>query len=797
MGIRARTIIAVAVVATLLGLVVMIVIGRAVYKLLRDQETVEVSRTLARAEEAIRLQADAMTVHGEDWARWDESYDFIETRDPAWIDANLHPDTLETLHLDFMAFFDRSGDVVASETRDYLATGQDRLPVGVTSLVVEHPELLRAEADAGARSGILNLQGGPAFVSTHPVVKTDGSGPARGTLVMGTFIEPDEVRQLARVVGHRVYLYHRPKATDAALVATAWKSLGSWQEHLVVPSGKDTISGFSLADGIDGEPALMLAVTEPRTGLMLARRSLWYFISAALFGIAFSIVVLAILLDRVVLHRLKLLSAGVNHVAETGDFNARVAEVGHDEVTLLAKDVNSMLVALQASETELAFLAGHDPLTHLYNRRRFEEELEREISEHSRLGHSFAMLWLDIDHFKEVNDTLGHGAGDRLLTWFGEKLSHETRAYGTIARLGGDEFAVLAPHADEDEAMGMARRLVDSMEGQTIAIEGHEVQLSASIGVVLFPVHGRTPSELLATADLAMYHAKESGRGRVALFTDEWQQELSSHLEWAERITAALNDGRFVLYAQPILNAISGENGRFELLLRMIDVDGSVVMPNDFIPVAEKIGLIRDIDRWVALHAIDLLSDERAAGRDTTFSINVSGRGFTDPDLPTIIKEALANRGVDPSRLVIEITETAAVTDISAAQEFIRTLRDVGCKFSIDDFGSGSASFAYLKHLDVDYLKLDGSLVKGLRTAADDAHFVRAIVEMCKALGIETIAEFVEDEQLFDAVRKARVDFAQGYYIGRPAPLEISVTQAATRGGRVRPAEGSVSIAPT
>jgi diguanylate cyclase (GGDEF)-like protein len=433
----------------------------------------------------------------------------------------------------------------------------------------------------------------------------------------------------------------------------------------------------------------------------------------------------------------------------------------------------SMQLELDRSRSELAYLAGHDPLTGLKNRRHFEGELRRELSEERRMGGSGALLWFDLDHFKDINDCLGHAAGDKLLVAFADLLRASSRSYCTLARLGGDEFGMLLPHANEAEAEGAAARLVDLLSANTFAVDGHEVRISASIGVVRYPEHGWDGDQLMARADLAMYEAKATGGNRVVAYQHDetWRSRMTDHIDLAERIVAALREDRFVLYAQPLRCLADGLVGGYELLLRMVGEDGEIIMPSEIIPTAERLGVIRDIDRWVARRSIALLAEARDNGVDTTFSINLSGCAFSDPDLLDIISGELARTCVDPWRLVIEITETTAIADIERARRFVAALRDLGCKFSLDDFGSGASSFYYLKHLAVDYLKLDGSLVKGLDALSPDAHFVRAIVEMCKGLSISTVAEYVESEDLLAAVGAHGVDYAQGYEVGLPQPI--------------------------
>jgi len=420
-------------------------------------------------------------------------------------------------------------------------------------------------------------------------------------------------------------------------------------------------------------------------------------------------------------------------------------------------------------EEQLIHLANHDSLTGLFNRRRFDEEVERQLERSKRYGVEGALLFLDLDQFKDVNDSRGHRAGDELLIALAALLLQCLRAADVVARLGGDEFAVLLPHTRRDDAMMIAHEVLDAIRTNTFTVGGSPIRISASMGVALFPEHGGTAGELLSRADLAMYRAKDEGRNRVSLFTphQDWQAQIESRIGWYQRIREALENERFVLLAQPILDLRSGRVTQYELLLRMEDGQ-ELVLPEAFLDTAERTGLIQDIDRWVVQKAIGLL---REHGSALTLEVNLSAKAFADQELLPLIQRELSDARVDPSRLVLEVMETAAIANIDQAQRFLRTLKGMGCGFALDDFGVGFSSFSHLKHLPVDYLKIDGSFIRELSRNTIDQHLVRAIVGVARGLGKRTIAEFVTDEETLARLREYGVDYGQGFYIAEPAPL--------------------------
>jgi diguanylate cyclase (GGDEF)-like protein/PAS domain S-box-containing protein len=436
----------------------------------------------------------------------------------------------------------------------------------------------------------------------------------------------------------------------------------------------------------------------------------------------------------------------------------------------IARDVAERL----KFEQQLVFQATHDSLTGLSNRCSFETALEREIAEALRGGDPGAVIWLDLDDFKDLNDTLGHAAGDEALVLLAGVLNRNVRATNTLARVGGDEFAILLPRVTREEAEAAADRILSSVVSFTCLVEGRSVRFGASLGVVFFPENGSTVGEVMSNADAAMYRAKDRGRSTVYVTSrEEGSDGLHvSRMNWNERITVALAEEGFTLYAQPILDLRSGSVVRHELLIRMKGEGGRLYPPSEFLPVAERLGLITEIDRWVLRTAIGLL---KANDPDIcSLEVNLSGKAFADAEMIHFAADQLERSGVDPKRLGFEITETAAIADMARAQWFIESFKDMGCRFSLDDFGSGFSSFYYLKHLPVDCLKIDGSYVSGLSRSEQDRCLIRGIREMCSGLGVEVLAECVEDQDTLDAVAALGLDYAQGYHVGRPAPLSTA-----------------------
>jgi len=431
------------------------------------------------------------------------------------------------------------------------------------------------------------------------------------------------------------------------------------------------------------------------------------------------------------------------------------------------------ITARKKAELRLAWLADHDPLTGLFNRRRFEKELEEAISSAKRYRHTGALLFFDLDQFKYVNDTSGHGAGDQLLVILSRTLPTLLREVDTIGRLGGDEFGVILSHANAEQAVQVARKILTHINETEFSVGDRIHKVSASIGVALFPEHGSEVQDLLARTDLAMYHVKESGRGGWYLLSsdDKSHRLMQERVLWKQRVENALAENNFVLYAQPIVHIKSGLISHWEVLLRMRGEGDQLIPPSLFIEIAENTGLIHSLDRMVLTEAAIHLAKMRELGRTLTLTINLSAHAFNDPDLLSHLKRVLAQNRLDPKQIIFEMTETAAVSDIGPARRLMAAINEIGCLFALDDFGTGFSSFDYLRQLPFEYIKIDGSFIRNLSSRPDDQVLVKAMVEIAIAFNKKTVAEQVEDAETLALLKEYGVDYSQGYYTGRPTEI--------------------------
>jgi diguanylate cyclase (GGDEF)-like protein len=444
-------------------------------------------------------------------------------------------------------------------------------------------------------------------------------------------------------------------------------------------------------------------------------------------------------------------------------------------------------------EGQLQYLADHDPLTGLYNRRRFEAELARQVAFNSRYGPTGAVLVVDLDRFKYVNDTLGHAIGDELIARVGAMLRERLRETDVLARLGGDEFAILLPSADEEQARQVGDDIVHSIRTQAVIMSGERsLRVTACVGIALFgPGFDVGHEAALVNADIAMYEAKEAGRDRCVLLdaTEGPQTQMRARLTWSERIRTALEEDRFQVYQQPILDVRKGVVTHHELLVRLPGDSGELIPPGTFLYIAEQFGQIQAIDRWVLRQATHLIKRLHAEGNPVTLSVNLSGASITDASLLEAVEREITETGIDPRALIFELTETAAIVNIEKARRFAERLAELGCAFALDDFGAGFGSFYYLKHLPFDYLKIDGDFIRQLPVSKPDQLTVKAIVQIAHGLGKRTVAEFVGDDETLKLLARFGVDFAQGYHTGKPVAVSKTWPPATPEPVRSAPLE--------
>jgi diguanylate cyclase (GGDEF)-like protein/PAS domain S-box-containing protein len=460
------------------------------------------------------------------------------------------------------------------------------------------------------------------------------------------------------------------------------------------------------------------------------------------------------------------------------------------------RDVSERKLLLE----ELKWQATHDPLTKLPNRSYFETELVQEVKRLRRSKEVSALLYIDLDRFKYINDTAGHDSGDKLLIAAGNQLRSRLRASDTLARIGGDEFAVIMRNIETQHAFEAADTFREVLDHSQFNYAGKQYKINASIGVALITGKTSAAGEVLSNADIACYIAKGKGRNHTHVFESNNYDKAAMDIElgWSARLHDALKQDQFALHFQPIVpleelriddlpqhdgqlwekyfNAPQRTVLRYEVLLRMIDSRGKYITPDAFLPTAERFNMMAQIDRWVIKNAVQTLANAKTSGREIRLSINLAGQTLESKGLAEFIHNIVQEQGVDPAALMFEITETTAIANLDAANNFVSQMKDRGYSFALDDFGSGFCSFSHLKFLAVDEIKIDGIFIQGMLYDKVDRAIVRSIVQIAHSLGKRTVAEFVENVDVVKLLKSSGIDYVQGYYISRPR-LELRDAQ--------------------
>jgi len=506
------------------------------------------------------------------------------------------------------------------------------------------------------------------------------------------------------------------------------------------------------------------------------------------------------LITEIIYKPLNLLIQASQKISQ-GKFDSELPKQQQDEIGTLVQSFSKMREAIQKYQTELrtevdehkntaqelykqkeqaTYHASHDVLTGLYNRREFEMRLAESIDESHIHGNFHALVYMDLDQFKVVNDTCGHIAGDTLLKQLASLLIHRVRDTDVLARLGGDEFGLLLKNCPLERAKIISEEICRQIQDFRFDWEGQLYRIGVSMGLVPITPTSDDMTALLSAADTACYAAKDMGRNKIHIFSDEDVEvsQRQGEMQWVSEISKAIEDQRLILFYQAV-NDISQPHTKteyYELLLRMQSKSGDIILPGAFLPAAERYNQIESIDRYVINYICNYLSQSKTS---KCFAVNISGASISNESFLPYVTDMLKKYNVNGSNIVIEITESVIISNLHSAKEFISTLRKHGCKFALDDFGMGLSSLEYLKHLDIDYLKIDGYFVRDIDTDPIDKEMVRSITEICRIMKINSIAEFVETEEIYQQLCQIGVNYIQGYWISHPQPLiELELSYA-------------------
>ena len=653
-----------------------------------------------------------------------------------------------------------------------------------------HPSLIHAAQEDGKASAIMRLDDHLYQVVVVPVLAPDPiAWVAMGFSIDKTFVE--DLRALTSMQvsflepapnrGWRVLATTRPEAELQASLTDLTMPLEPTRSPLQLGRFDTLLTPLAGVGGESIEVALQRSVTD---GLEPFDRLKSLIALLTLASIIASIIGSAIV-ARHITRPLAVLSRFASRVSD-GDYSGRLTLGREDEVGALSDSFNHMLDGIEGRQAEILRLAYEDTVTGLPNRAQFNIRLTGAVDAYRRDGTPLAVVLMDLDRFKFINDTLGHHAGDLVLQAVAKRLRESLRESDTVARLGGDEFAILLTGGDPGRAPAVGR-MVQAILEEPIDLDGQAVDVGSSIGIAQCPAHGEDPSVLLRRADIAMYAAKRDQSG-VAIYEASFDRNRAENLSLMSDLRRAIAENQLVLHYQPKIDLRRGQLVGVEALVRWQHPERGMIAPSEFVPFAEQTGMIKHITLWVIERATRQCGVWLANGLSLSVSLNVSSRDLLQRDLPQLFAAATRRHEVPSELITVEVTESALVEDPQRAQDTIRGLKEQGFRISIDDYGTGYSSLAYIQRLHCDELKVDRAFVTHAAGDGKDAAIVHSTIELGHSLGLTVVAEGVEDQEVMEVLRKLGFDLAQGYAISRPLPAESLATWIATCEWTTKPA---------
>ena len=756
-----------------------------------------VAEHIKRAENVIKQRISSLSQVAIDWGVWDETYKFVESRDNEYIKVNKPEDALSNLHLNAMIFINSEGEIVYAIGKN-LDSGEI-MPISPDLILsLQNSAIMKNDNPDYKAKQLIMLSEGPMLIASCPILSSDAKGPVRGNLVVARYLDSSEIGLLSKTLNLELSLHNLDQ-----------NNIEKDQQYKLEPESEPVfideidnnfISGYSVLKDSDGQPVLLLGVKMDREISKIGRQgTLWVLYALIAASMIFAAIML-VFLENNILSRLLKMSKDIKLIGRNRTFAMRLnTETKRDELTDVAEEINSMLDELevyqarlienekalkmanenlwleikerQTIQEKIKYLAYHDYLTDLPNRILFNELIEHAIHISKRAEKMFTILFLDLDGFKMINDTLGHSAGDKLLVEVSKRLTNVLRESDIVARVGGDEFIILIEDIKNVEHINKAIDKIRKCFTNPFLINGHDFFIDASIGVSIYPDDGEDGESLVKNADIAMYKAKEQGKGQCVFCTHAIKNKVVETVILTNELYGALERNEFELYYQPQIDCTSSKVKGVEALIRWNHPVRGLIYPDQFIPIAEQTGLIIPIGEWVTRNACRQNKFWQDAGLPKIImGVNLSVVQLQNTNIVSQIKNILRETGLESYCLELEITENIAMKEKSQIIENMTALKNIGINIAIDDFGTEYSSLSYLKHLPIDRIKIAMPFIQGIDVNDKDKAITTTIIVLAKSMGINVIAEGVESSKQLDFLHKRMCDEVQGFYHYKPMP---------------------------
>lgn len=722
-----------------------------------DLEAKEAKNNVQRIKEGILQVNSFVNTMTFNWAVWDDTYQFVIDGNESYKKTNLVLGSFVSADVDMMMYFNLSGKPVAVMAVNPERDKEIDFPKDFWGYLTPQSRLVHQAEIGKYTQGMVSLSSGILLVAAHPIVTSNNTGPVHGTLIMAKYLSQATLEKISSIVKIKFSIERIINNQVDPIFKPIYAELLKSGSHTLERNNGTEISGYGLLRDINGEPIAIIKATLPRELYQIGEKTIQYY-NFAFF--IYSLIVIALLwylLQTLLVRRLEKLSEKIGGVDSNKDYFNNLVDEVPDEVTAVAS---------------LYHQATHDPLTGLANRNLLEQVFNNSLVRINLTKNKIALLFLDLDYFKRVNDFLGHEVGDALLIEMGKQLSTCLRESDLAVRLGGDEFVLLLIGVSSEQLSIVIDRIYNTL-AKPVYIQGHELYLSSSMGISLYPTDGRDVSTLLKHADIALYHAKESGRNHFQYYSEALNQSILEAYKKESELQRAIDNNQLRLFYQPIYNVITQRVVSIEVLVRWLHPERGMLGAGEIIPLAEKTGLIVPIGKWVLAEACKVAATWRKQGiLFAPLAVNLSILQLRNASIEKLVKTALDQSGLDPHLLELELTETGYIELSDSILTEMRSLRDMGINLVVDDFGIGYSGLGNLKRLPVSKLKIDQSFIKDLLTNPDDRAITLAIISIAHQLDLQVVAEGVETSEQYGFLKMSKIDAAQGYYLRKPMNFE-------------------------
>ncbi|MGG1519340.1 EAL domain-containing protein [Paenibacillus oryzisoli] len=720
----------------------------------------------------VEHETENMKTNMIDYSASNAIYDFMKKimksapiEDDPYIQNKFNDAFFQTNTIHFAALFGTNGQVGYDRYYDVAAGQQTKPPAGmIDSVLANGGTLIHFNGEFQSKTGIIATSEGPMFVVSLPVIKSTMEGPIQGALVVGRLLDAMEIERLT-ILNHSPFTFQLAK--DLHIPEFHENADGApiiWMDTI----SNEKVVVHSLLKDVFGNPYLVLSSEKIRNVYNPGQAAVKLYALVLILIVLLISAGIMIVIDRMILKRMKGLVNNFRSITQKQDFTLRINSQGSDEFAQLEKEFNTMMSSLEGSRNLLEKQAIYDPLTLLPNRAHFFNRLESAIRVAKEQEVPLALLFIDLDRFKWVNDTWGHDCGDELLKVIASRLQEGLEPENTVSRLGGDEFTVLLTKISGKEAAYLKANQIHTALASSYTIKGRQFHTTASIGISIYPDDGSTPEELVKYADIAMIKSKESGRNQLSAYSNRMMEDLERKIILETQLASAMVNNEFHVFYQPIVDAQSLQVVKVEALLRWKHPEMGWISPSEFIPIAETSGIIIPLGNWVLCQACaDIIKLKQCGYPDLIVTVNVSVLQLEQDPFLEVISRILSEAQIRAEDIELEITESTTMSQGKAA-ETLMMLLDLGVKISVDDFGTGYSSLSYLRRYPLHTIKIDKSFINEMTVVDYDRTISKAIIDLGHHLQLKVVAEGIETEEHFNLLRALGCDEIQGYFISKP-----------------------------